>query len=268
MLSGLVIQNIDAVLSEGSRTSLAVWPFGPRSARRSGRAEVGRNAGFAVGMALGQHRQVVDELVARLHGVFHEVAVAHGVVGHVVLDPQVVGAVHRHAAAVGVVDRGVLDVLALAVAHDVPVDRIPGQVHVLAHAGQFDAGDVHLGPGHRHDVPAEVGLLRVVRRLDADVPRQQADFAALVDAVGDLAEVHVLQRLIERDRVAVDGGDGPPLRLGGIEVGRGQDDHIAFAPAAGVQDFDLGAAGLGRRRELGPGVLAVTVQAQGAVQRA
>ena len=40
-----------------------------------------------------------------------------------------------------------------------------------------------------------------------------ADFATLIDAVRDLAEVHVLQRLIELDRVPVDGGDGPLLRL-------------------------------------------------------
>jgi hypothetical protein len=44
-------------------------------------------------------------------------------------------------------------------------------------------------------------------------------FAALVDAVGDLAEVHILKRPIERQPVAADGGDGPLLRLLGIEVG-------------------------------------------------
>ena len=57
-------------------------------------------------MALGLDAEVVDELVAGLDRVFEEEAVAHGVEGHVVLDPQIVGAVHRHAAAVGVVDRG------------------------------------------------------------------------------------------------------------------------------------------------------------------
>ncbi len=82
---------------------------------------------------------------------------------------------------------------------DVPVDRVAGQVHVLAHAGQLDAGDVHLGPGHRHDMAAEVGLLRVVRGVDQDVAGQQADLAALVDPVGDPAEVHVLQGLVEGD---------------------------------------------------------------------
>ena len=122
---------------------MAFWPARSEvlAALRSERAEVGRHAGFAVGMALGQDRQVVDELVAVLDGVFEEEAVADGVVGHVVLHPHVVGAVHRHAAAVGVVDRGVLDVLPLPVADDVPVDRIAGQVHVLAHPVQLDAGD-------------------------------------------------------------------------------------------------------------------------------
>ncbi len=67
--------------------------------------QVRRNTGFSVGMALGQDPQVVDELVAVLHGVFQEEAVTDGVVGHVVLHPHVIGAVHRHAAAVGVVDR-------------------------------------------------------------------------------------------------------------------------------------------------------------------
>ncbi len=65
-------------------------------------------------MALDLDGQVVHELVAVLDAVFEEEAVTDDVVGHVVLDPQVVGAVHRHAAVVGVVDGRVLDVLALA----------------------------------------------------------------------------------------------------------------------------------------------------------
>ncbi len=109
-------------------------------------------------------------------------------------------------------------------------------------------------------------MLRVVRGLDLDVARQQADFAALVDAEGDLAEVHVGQRLVERDRVAADGGDGPLLGLPGLEIGRGEDDLVALAPARRVQDIDPGAAGLGRLRQLGPGVGAVAVQAQGAAR--
>ena len=126
---------------------------------------------------------------------------------------------------------------------------------------------IHLRSGHRHDVPAEVGLLRVVRRLDADVAGQQADFAALVDAEGDLAEMHVFERLIERDRVAADGGDGAPLRLPGIEIGRGEDDLVACA-SRGIEDFDPAAAGLGRLRQLGPGVRAVAVQVQRAAHAA
>jgi hypothetical protein len=74
----------------------------------------------------------------------------------------------------------------LRIADQVPVDRIAGQRQVLAHAIELDALDIHLAPGHRHDVPAEVGLFRVLRRLDLDVARQQADFAALVHVEGDL----------------------------------------------------------------------------------
>jgi hypothetical protein len=73
--------------------------------RRHEWAEVGRLTRFAVGMALGQDSEVVNELVAGFHGVFEEEAVTHRVEGHVVFHPHVVGAVHRHAAAVGVVDR-------------------------------------------------------------------------------------------------------------------------------------------------------------------
>ena len=132
-----------------------------RSAPRSGRAEVCRNTGFAVGMAFGHYAEVVNELVAGLHRVFEEEAVTHGVEGHVVFDPHVIGAMHGHAAAVGVVNRRVLDILPLSFADDVPMDRIAGQVQILPHAIQLDAGDIHLGPGHRHDMPPEVGLFGV-----------------------------------------------------------------------------------------------------------
>ena len=79
-----------------------------------------------------------------------------------------------------------------------------------------------------------------------DVARQQADFAALIDAEGDLAEVHVVQLPVERDRVAADGGNGAPLGLPRIEVRRGEDDLVADAPAGGVQHLDRGAAGARR----------------------
>ena len=92
-------------------------------------------------MALGLDREVADKLVAGLDAVFEEEAVTHVVVGHVVLDLQVVRAVHGHAAAVGVVNRRVPDVLPLAFADQMPVDRIPGQREVLTHAMQLDALD-------------------------------------------------------------------------------------------------------------------------------
>ena len=221
------------------------WPFVSPRSRLAGRGEVGRDARLGR-MALGLDREVVDELVAVLDAVFEEEAVTDGVVGHVVLDAQVIRAVHGHAAAVGVVDRGVLDVLALAFADQMPVDRIAGERQVLAHAIELDARDIHLARGHRHDVAAEERLFRIGRGLDLDVARQQADFAALIDVEGDLAEVHVVERLVERDRVAADGGDGAPLGLPRIEVGRREDDLVADAPARGVQHLDRGAAGFGR----------------------
>jgi hypothetical protein len=182
-----------------------------------GRGEVCRHA-RRVRMTLGQYPQVVHELVAVLHGVFEEEAVTNVVVGHVVFNAQVIGAVHGHATAVGVVDRGVLDVLTLGVADQMPVDRIPGQMHVLAHAIELDAGDIHPARGHRHDVSAEECLVRVRRSLDQDIARDHAHFAALIHVEGDLAEVHVVEVLVQRDRIALDGGNGSPLRLMGIEI--------------------------------------------------
>ena len=128
-----------------------------RAVRRSERGEVCRDA-RRVRMALGQDPQVVDELVAVLHGVFEEEAVTNVVVGHVVFNVQVICAMHGHAAAVGVVNRGVLDVLPLRIADQMPVDRIPGQMHVLTHAIELDALDKHLAPAHRHDVAAKERL--------------------------------------------------------------------------------------------------------------
>ena len=150
----------------------------------------------------------------------------------------------------------------LRVAHQMPVDRIAGQRHVLAHAVQLDARDEHLARRHRHDVPAEVRLLCIRRGLDLDVARQQADFAALVHVEGDLAEVHVVELAVERELVAADGGDRAPLGLPRIEVRRRENDLVADAPARGVEHFDRRAAGFRRVRELGPGVGAIAVQVQ------
>ena len=256
------------MLSEGIRTSLESWPvvLEVEPVRgRSERGEVGRVAGLGR-MALGLDREVADELVAGLDAVFEEEAVTHVVVGHVVLDLQVVRAVHGHAAVVGVVDGRVPDVLALAFAHQMPVDRIAGKLQVLTHAIELDALDIHLARDHRHDVAAEEGLFRVGRGLDLDVARQQADFAAFIHVEGDLAEVHVVQLLVERDRVAADGGNGAPLGLPGIEIRRREDDLVTHPPFSGVQHLDRGAAGFGGLRQLGPGVRPVTVQVQGAAR--
>ena len=97
----------------------------------------------------------MDKLVAVLDAVFEEEAVTDGVVGHVVLNAQEIRAMHGHTAVVGVVDRGVPDVLPFGIADQMPVDRIPGQRQVLAHAIELDALDKHLARAHRHHVPAE-----------------------------------------------------------------------------------------------------------------
>src|SRR6185436_14713369 len=79
----------------------------------------------------------------------------------------------------------------------------------------------------------------------------------------DLAEVHVIQLAIERDRIALDGGNGSSLCLPGIEIRGRQDNLVTDPPARRVQDLYGGAACGGRVGQLGPGVLPVTVQAQG-----
>ena len=109
---------------------------------------------------------------------------------------------------------------------------------------------------------AEERLFRVGRCLDLDVARQQADFAALIHVEGDLAEVHVVELLVERDLVAADGGNRAPLGLPRIVIRRREDDLVAHPPARGVQDLDRSAACLGRAGELGPGVGPITVQVQ------
>ena len=69
-------------------------------------------------------------------------------------------------------DGGVPDVLAPGFADQMPVNRIARQLHVLTHAIELDAFDVHLAPGHRHDVPAEVRLERIFGCLNLDVTGQ------------------------------------------------------------------------------------------------
>ena len=139
---------------------------------------------------------------------------------------------HGHAAVVGVVDRGVPDVLPFGIADQMPVDRIPGKRQVLAHAIELDALDKHLARAHRHHVPAVERLFRRVGRcLETDIARQQTDFATFIHVEGDLAEVHVVQLLVERDRISPDGGNGAPLGLPGIEI-RGREDNLVADPPA------------------------------------
>src|SRR5690606_1153136 len=105
-------------------------------------------------------------------------------------------------------------------------------------------------------------LLSIVGGLDADVAGEQAHFAALVDPEGDLAEVHVLERTVERERVALNRSDRALLGLARIEVGRSEHDLVALAPARGVENLDTVAAGFGGPRQLAPGMLAIAVQAE------
>ena len=170
---------------------------------------------------------------------------------------------HGHTAVVGVVDRGVPDVLPFGIADQMPVDRIPGQRQVLAHALELDALDKHLARAHRHHVPAVERLFRVGRCLDTDIARQHGDFATFIHVEGDLAEVHEVQLLVERDRISPDGGNGSPLGLPGIEIRGREDNLIADSPARGVQDFNRGAACVGGPGQLAPGVLPIAVQVQG-----
>ena len=96
-----------------------------------------------VGMALGQYPQVVQILVAGFNAIFEEVAVTDVVVGHIVLNPDIVRTVYRHTAAVGVVNRRVLNVLPLRIANQMPMDRISRKVFVLAHPKELDTRDFH-----------------------------------------------------------------------------------------------------------------------------
>jgi hypothetical protein len=72
---------------------------------------------------------------------------------------------------------------------------------------------------------------------------------------------------VERERVAGDGRDGPPLRLARIEVGGGEHDLVAAPPAGGIEHFDAAAAALGSLGQLAPGMLPVAVQAERAAHQ-
>ena len=94
-----------------------------------------------------------------------------------------------------------------------------------------------------------------------------ADFAAFIHVEGDLAEVHVVELLVERDRVALDGGNGAALCLPGIEVRRREHNLLAGLPVRSAQDLDRGAARFGGLGQLGPGALFRTVQVQGSAHQ-
>src|SRR5690606_22853253 len=105
-------------------------------------------------------------------------------------------------------------------------------------------------------------LFATAEGLIADIPLQQPSLAALVAAVRELAEMHVPERLIQRDPVAANAGNPPPLGLPRVEIRRRQNDLVTDPPLARVEDFDPRAAGLGGLGQLRPGVLAIAMQAQ------
>ena len=111
-------------------------------------------------------------------------------------------------------------------------------------------------------MPAEEGLFRIGRRLDLDVARQQTDFAALIHVEGDLAEVHVVELLVERDLVAADGG---MVRCSACRGSKSVDARTISSPtrqpAASRTSIEV-AACFGRARQLGPGVGPIAVQVQ------
>ena len=84
----------------------------------------------------------------------------------------------------------------------------------------------------------------------------EADFAAFIHVEGDLAEVHVVELLVERDRVSADGHNVAPFCLPGIEIRGCENDLVADAPAGSVQDH-LDRGGCRRSAVLGqlrPGI--------------
>jgi hypothetical protein len=100
--------------------------------------------------------------------------------------------------------------------------------------------------------------------LQTDIARQQTDFATFIHVEGDLAEVHEVQLPIERDRISLDGRNGAPLGLPGIEIRGREDNLVTDSPAGSVQDLYRGAACVGRVGQLRPGVQPpLTVQVQG-----
>jgi len=80
-------------------------------------------------------------------------------------------------------------------------------------------------------VPAQVGLFCISRGLDLDVAGEQTNLAAFIYAEGDLAEVHVVELLVERELIAADGGDRAPFGLARTEVRRRENDLVTDAPA-------------------------------------
>src|SRR4030095_4163058 len=112
------------------------------------------------------------------------------------------------------------------------------------------------------DVPAVVGLFRVGRCLQLDIARQHRDFAAFIHVESDLAEVHVVELLVERDRTSADGGNGSPLGLAGIEIRRCENDLVADLPAGGIQNLYRGGGCGSGGGQPPPGIGLVTLQVQ------
>ncbi len=204
--------------------------------------------------------------VSGLRAVLQEVAVAQVAVAHVALDSGVVGAVDRHAAVEAAPDAAPLEVLPVHRPHDVPVHRVARDQALLSHEPQGHAREAQ-GAAGAHDVAAEAGLLagRAVAPHD-HVASEQPDLGALVHRPpGDRLELAVVgerQRLIERHGRPARRGDGDHLRVVGVEVGRGHDQHVAGPPAGRALKQELGRAGGRGGGEPGPALSRLAVEVE------
>ena len=75
--------------------------------------------------------------------------------------------------------------------------------------------------------------------------------------------MHVVELLVERDRVAADGGNGAPLGLPGIEIRGGEDNLVADRQPAAFRTWIEVAPALAVADSLVQVLVGGTVQVQG-----
>jgi hypothetical protein len=139
----------------------------------------------------------------------------------------------------------------------VEVQRVLAEDTLLTQVAEFSVTDRAGGIPVVHGVAASLGG---VGRLHHDVAAQVCHFAA----VGAAAEVHALQRLVERDLRSVDGLDEALFRAAAPAVladvvsqsCRRDDDPVADAPAGdGLGERHYNVTDLGSGTELDPGAI-------------